>query len=58
MLAVVLRPTLEQWADALAKVAASRDELVERGRRRAAQFTVAGSGRALATAYLGALEAT
>ena len=48
---VVLPPTVEAWADALAKVAATRDELVERGRQRAARYTVAASGRALAAAY-------
>jgi glycosyltransferase involved in cell wall biosynthesis len=49
--AVVLPPTVEAWADALAKVAATRDELVERGLQRAAQFSVAASGTALASAY-------
>ncbi len=49
--AVVLPPTVEAWADALDKVAATRDELVERGRQRAARYTVAASGRALAAAY-------
>jgi glycosyltransferase involved in cell wall biosynthesis len=49
--AVVLPPTVEAWADSLAKVAATRDELVERGRQRAAGYTVASSGRALAAAY-------
>jgi glycosyltransferase involved in cell wall biosynthesis len=49
--AVVLPATADAWADALAKVAATRDELVERGRRRAARFTVAASGTALAAAY-------
>ncbi len=49
--AVLLPPTLEAWADALAKVAATRDELIERGRQRAALFTVASSGRALVGAY-------
>ena len=48
---IVLPPTVEAWADALAKVAATRDELVERGRQRAAHYTVAASGRALAAAY-------
>ena len=49
--AVVLPPEVEAWADALAKVAAARDELVERGRQRAARYTVAASGRALEAAY-------
>jgi glycosyltransferase involved in cell wall biosynthesis len=49
--AVVLPPTVEAWADALVTVAARRDDLVERGRRRAANYTVAASGRALAVAY-------
>jgi glycosyltransferase involved in cell wall biosynthesis len=49
--AVVLPPTVDAWADALAKVAASREELIERGRQRAARFTVAASGLALAAAY-------
>ena len=48
---IVLPPTVEAWADAMAKVAATRDELVERGRQRAARYTVAASGRALAAAY-------
>jgi glycosyltransferase involved in cell wall biosynthesis len=49
--AVLLPPTVDAWADALGKVAASREELVERGRQRAAGFTTADSGRALAAAY-------
>ncbi len=49
--AVVLPPTVEAWADALATVAARRDELIELGRQRAARFTVAASGTALAAAY-------
>jgi glycosyltransferase involved in cell wall biosynthesis len=49
--AVLLPPTVDAWADALGKVAASRDELVERGRQRAAGFTTADAGRALAAAY-------
>jgi alpha-1,3-rhamnosyl/mannosyltransferase len=48
--AVVLPPTVDAWADALAKVAATRDELIERGRQRAARVTVAASGRRLAAA--------
>jgi glycosyltransferase involved in cell wall biosynthesis len=49
--ALVLPPAVEAWADALAKVAATRDELVERGRQRAANYSVAASGRTLAAAY-------
>ena len=49
--AVVLPPTVEAWADALVTVAARRDELIELGRQRAARFTVAASGTALAAAY-------
>jgi alpha-1,3-rhamnosyl/mannosyltransferase len=49
--AVVRTPTLDAWADALDAVAAARDELVDRGHRRAARFTVAASGAALAAAY-------
>jgi glycosyltransferase involved in cell wall biosynthesis len=49
--AVVLPPSIEAWADALALVATTRDDLVERGRRRAMKFTVAASGLALAAAY-------
>ena len=49
--AVVLPLSVEAWADALALVATTRDDLVERGRRRARQFTVAASGLALAAAY-------
>ena len=48
---IVLPPTVEAWADALAKVVANRGELVERGRLRAARFTTAESGSALAAAY-------
>jgi glycosyltransferase involved in cell wall biosynthesis len=49
--AVVLPLTVDAWADALAKVSAIRDELIERGRLRAGRFTVATSGTALAAAY-------
>jgi alpha-1,3-rhamnosyl/mannosyltransferase len=50
--AAVIRPLeLDAWSGALDAVAADRDGLVERGRRRAAQFTTAGSGRALASCY-------
>ena len=48
---IVLPPTVEAWADALAKVVAHRAELVERGHLRAARFTTAESGSALAAAY-------
>ena len=49
--AVVRSLTLDAWADALDAVAADRAGLIERGRRRAATFTRAASGRALAGAY-------
>jgi alpha-1,3-rhamnosyl/mannosyltransferase len=49
--AVVLPPTVDAWAGALATVAADRDGLVARGLRQAAAFTVATSGAALAAAY-------
>ena len=49
--AVVRSLTLDAWADALDVVAADRAGLIERGRRRAAMFTRAASGRALAGAY-------
>lgn len=41
----------DAWADALAVVDRRRTELVDAGRRRAADFTVARSGAALLTAY-------
>jgi glycosyltransferase involved in cell wall biosynthesis len=49
--AVLLPPTVDAWAGALDAVAADREGLVSRGRRRAARFTVAASGIALASAY-------
>jgi alpha-1,3-rhamnosyl/mannosyltransferase len=49
--AVVLPPTVDAWSGALATVAGQRDELIARGRRRAAALTVAASGTALASAY-------
>jgi glycosyltransferase involved in cell wall biosynthesis len=50
--AALVRPlTLDAWASALSDVADGRDELIERGRHRAAQFTSRASGRALMVAY-------
>jgi alpha-1,3-rhamnosyl/mannosyltransferase len=49
--AIVLPPTLDAWAGALGAVADRRDELIDRGRRRAGLYTVAASGSALAAAY-------
>jgi glycosyltransferase involved in cell wall biosynthesis len=49
--AVVLPPTVGAWAGAFDTVVADSDALVARGRRRAADFTVAASGAALAAAY-------
>ncbi len=55
--AAVVRPdTVEAWADVLDDVSARRAELVESGRRRAAQFTSARSGTALAAAYRTVLD--
>jgi len=39
------------WADALGEVQRRREDLVERGRRRAADFTSRASGAALAAVY-------
>jgi len=41
----------DAWGQALQEAVARRDELVLAGRRRAAEFSMAASGRALATAY-------
>lgn len=50
--AAVVRPLeLDAWAGALDAVAADRDGLVVRGRARAARFSAAASGAALAGAY-------
>src|SRR6185436_5543458 len=49
--ALVLPLELDAWKGALDDVAARRDELVAAGLARAAQFTTAASGRALAGAY-------
>lgn len=49
--AVVRPPAVEAWADALDEVRRRRDDLIERGRRRAASFSLARSGAALAEAY-------
>jgi glycosyltransferase involved in cell wall biosynthesis len=56
--AVVLPPTVDAWAGALATVAARRDELIAAGLRRARAFTVADSGAALAAAYHRAADGT
>ena len=49
--ALVLPLELDAWKGALDEVAARRDELVTAGLDRAALFTTAASGRALASAY-------
>jgi alpha-1,3-rhamnosyl/mannosyltransferase len=49
--ALVLPLAPDAWSSALADVAARRDELIERGRQRAGQFTTTASGRALIGAY-------
>jgi glycosyltransferase involved in cell wall biosynthesis len=50
--AAVVRPlTVGAWAGALDAVDAMRPQLIERGRQRAAGFTTAVSGAALAAAY-------
>ena len=49
--ALVLPLELDAWKGALDDVAARRDELIAAGLARAAQFTTAASGRALAGAY-------
>jgi glycosyltransferase involved in cell wall biosynthesis len=49
--ALVLPLDADAWSDGLDTVAARRDDLIERGRAHAATFTIAVSGRALATAY-------
>jgi len=43
------------WAGALDEVRARRDDLVARGRRRAAQFTSRASGEDLVVAYESAM---
>ena len=53
--AVVRPPTVEAWADGLDEVARRADELIAAGHRRAARFTAAISGRALAEVYRKAL---
>jgi glycosyltransferase involved in cell wall biosynthesis len=54
--AAVVRPlTVGAWAGALDAVDAMRPQLIERGRQRAAGFTTAVSGAALAAAYCLAL---
>ena len=49
--ALVLPLELDAWKGALDEVAAHRDELIAAGLARAARFTTAASGRALAGAY-------
>ena len=49
--ALVLPLDPDGWADALGTVAARRDDLIRRGRARAAMFTTEASGTALAAAY-------
>jgi len=49
--ALVLPLQLDAWASALDTVDAGRAGWIERGRRRAARFTTATSGAALADAY-------
>ena len=55
--AQVLPLRVDAWAGALDVIAADRDDWIERGRRRAAQFTTARSGSALADAYRLAMKA-
>ena len=52
---IVLPPSLDAWAGALDEVERRRDELVAAGHRRAADFTSAASGKALADVYARAL---
>ncbi|MET0578111.1 MAG: glycosyltransferase, partial [Ilumatobacteraceae bacterium] len=53
---IVLPRTVDAWAGALDEVARRRPALVTAGRARAADFTIARSGAALAVAYRTALE--
>ena len=53
---IVLPRTVEAWADALERVDRDRPRLVAAGRARAADFTSARSGAALAEAYRAAFE--
>ncbi len=53
---IVLPRTIDAWAGALDEVARRRPALVAGGRARAADFTIARSGAALAVAYRTALE--
>jgi alpha-1,3-rhamnosyl/mannosyltransferase len=54
----LVRPlTMDAWATALDDVAAQRDDLVARGRARAASFTSRASGDALAEVYAAVLGA-
>ncbi len=53
---IVLPRTVDAWADALDEVARQRPALVAAGRARAADFTSARSGAALADAYRAAHE--
>jgi glycosyltransferase involved in cell wall biosynthesis len=48
---VVVPLTMDAWSGALATVASDSQRLIERGLRRASQFTTAASGLALAAAY-------
>ena len=53
---IVLPRTVDAWADALDQVARQRSSLIAAGRARAADFTIARSGAALAEAYRAASE--
>ena len=53
---IVLPRTVDAWAEALDQVARRRPALVAAGRARAADFTIARSGAALAEAYRAAHE--
>ncbi|MFV0306992.1 MAG: glycosyltransferase [Desertimonas sp.] len=54
----IIRPLdADGWVGALDEARVRRDELIEAGRRRAATFSTAASGRALADAYRRAIEA-
>lgn len=54
--AVIRPPTVEAWADGLDEVARRSTELIDAGHRRAARFTSAVSGMALAESYRKALS--
>ena len=55
---IVLPRTVDAWSDALERVTQDRDAMIAAGRTRAADFTAARSGAALAEAYRAAVERT